>query len=205
MPGEPATLLIHGILASDVAQRNDRLPVLAALRSTTRRFAPSLHRPPSPAQDGPINSVAGSPGIGEVQMGTSLSSDDIEALAKAIAREVVRELTALASPPVVVQPKRTVFEVGPITVDVDRHEVTVEEKLVAYKPREFALIEALARNAGRVLTREAILAAAWPEDVAMHIDDRTVDVHIRRVRAALGVHRDRIETISGLGYRLRDR
>jgi len=39
----------------------------------------------------------------------------------------------------------------------------------------------------------------------MNIDDRTVDTHIRRVRAALGVHSDRIETVIGLGYRLRDR
>ncbi len=138
-------------------------------------------------------------------MGTALSLEDINALAKAIAREVVLELNLLANPPVAMQPKRTIFEVGPITVDVERHEVTVEEKLVAYKPREFALIEALARNAGHVLTREAILAAAWPEDVAMNIDDRTVDTHIRRVRAALGVHSDRIETVIGLGYRLRDR
>jgi len=94
-------------------------------------------------------------------MGTALSLEDINALAKAIAREVVLELNLLANPPVAMQPKRTIFEVGPITVDVERHEVTVEEKLVAYKPREFALIEALARNAGHVLTREAILAAAW--------------------------------------------
>jgi len=195
-----------GFLASDVAQRNDRLPVLAALRSTTRRFAPSLRCPPSPARDGPINSVAGSPGIGEVQMGTSLSSNDIEILAKAIAREVVRELSSLANPPVAPQSKRTVIEAGPITVDSDRHEAIVDGKLVTMKRREFAVLKALAQSAGHVLTREMLLSAAWPEDVAMRItDDRTVDVHIKRVRDALGAQRDRLETVVGVGYRLRDR
>jgi len=139
-------------------------------------------------------------------MGTSLSSNDIEILAKAIAREVVRELSSLANPPVAPQSKRTVIEAGPITVDSDRHEAIVDGKLVTMKRREFAVLKALAQSAGHVLTREMLLSAAWPEDVAMRItDDRTVDVHIKRVRDALGAQRDRLETVVGVGYRLRDR
>lgn len=71
---------------------------------------------------------------------------------------------------------------------------------------EFALLAALAKNAGRVLSRAQLLELAWPHDVAVAIeDDRTVDVHIRRIRRALGAGARRIETIPSVGYRLSDR
>jgi len=142
-------------------------------------------------------------------MGSALSIDDlntIDALAKAIAWEVVHQLTQLANPTVIVQPTRDVFEVGPIKIDVDRHEATIEGHVLDFTPREFAVLAALARNAGHVLTRETLLEVAWPEAAMLRMEsNRTVDVHIRRIRRALGPQWDRIETITGLGYKLRDR
>ncbi len=68
------------------------------------------------------------------------------------------------------------------------------------KTREFALLAALALNLGRVLTREQLLSSAWPDPE--RVDNRTVDVHVRRVRVALGSAASLIETVHGVGYKL---
>jgi DNA-binding response OmpR family regulator len=143
-------------------------------------------------------------------MGTLFSSDNpaaIGALAKAIAREVVRELAEAKHLPAIVepQPAGAVFRVGPIVVDVERHEATVHGRLMTLKPREFALVAALAHNAGKVLSRTKLIELAWPQDGICVDSDRTVDVHVRRLRAHLGAERGWLETIFGLGYKLRDR
>ena len=65
--------------------------------------------------------------------------------------------------------------------------------------KEFALLEELARNQGRVMTREVLLDRVW--GLAYYGDSRTLDVHIRRLRQKLG-EPDLIETITGVGYRL---
>jgi len=154
------------------------------------------------------SAAAGAAGRGGQDLGASFSADEIAELAKAIAREVVHELAAFAKPPSVVPANdaRTVFEAGPIVVDIKRHEVRVAGRETALKPREFALITALARNAGQVLSRETLLELACPDDVALNLENnRSVDVHIRRLRIALGDKRGMIQTISGLGYKLLDR
>lgn len=155
-----------------------------------------------------LSAAAGAAGRGGQDLGASFSANEIAELAKAIAREVVRELAALANPPTIVPPNdaRTVFEAGPIVVDIKRHEVRVAGRETALKPREFALIAALARNAGQVLSRETLLELAWPDDGALNLENnRSVDVHIRRLRIALDDKRGMIQTISGLGYKLLDR
>ncbi len=143
-------------------------------------------------------------------MGTLFSSDDpvaIGALAKAIAREIVRELAAAKDLLAVVQPQPvgTVFKAGPIVVDVERHEATVHGRLMTLKPREFALVAALAHNAGKVLSRDKLIELAWPQDGIGVDNDRTVDVHVRRLRTQLGADRGWLQTIVGLGYKLKDR
>jgi DNA-binding response OmpR family regulator len=64
---------------------------------------------------------------------------------------------------------------------------------------ELRLLEVLASTPGRVWSRQALLAEAWPEgDVQL----RTIDVHVRRLREKLGPHSDLIETVRGVGYRV---
>ncbi len=87
-------------------------------------------------------------------------------------------------------------------IDRERREVEIDGRKLRLKPREFALLETLARRPGRVFRREELLAAAWPED-GLSVNDRTVDVHVARLRRLLGDRR--IRTAPGIGYAIEDR
>jgi phosphate regulon transcriptional regulator PhoB len=91
--------------------------------------------------------------------------------------------------------------VGAVSLDPARHAVTVAGKTVELTPKEFDLLHALLTAAGRVLTREFLLNRVWGYARADEIESRTVDVHIRRLRAKLGAEERRIATIKGVGYR----
>ncbi len=66
------------------------------------------------------------------------------------------------------------------------------------KPREFALLETLARRPGIVFSRERCITLAWPDDT--DAIDRTVDVHVARLRRILGRDTVNIRTVPGVGY-----
>jgi len=90
---------------------------------------------------------------------------------------------------------------GGVSLDVARHLVTVDGSAVELTPKEFDLLHALLEAAGRVLSREHLLNRVWGYSRADEIESRTVDVHIRRLRAKLGAEERRIVTIKGVGYR----
>ena len=69
-------------------------------------------------------------------------------------------------------------------------------------PTEFKVLEMFMRHPGRVYTRGQILSAIWSDDRA--VDDRAVDVHIARLRDKMGSHGTLIETVRGVGYRIRE-
>lgn len=100
-----------------------------------------------------------------------------------------------------VQAKRTVLECGPITLDVSSHRVLVNDNEVDVTVTEFRILEDLLRNQGKVRDREQILMAAWGNSFEGY--SRTVDTHVRRLRAKLGGGAEMIETIRGVGYRAR--
>ena len=91
---------------------------------------------------------------------------------------------------------------GEVVIDVARHEVRVDGESVAFTATEMRLIHFLASHAGRVFTRDHLLARVVGEDAV--VVDRNIDVHIRALRKKLDRHRDLIETIRGVGYRFRD-
>jgi phosphate regulon transcriptional regulator PhoB len=91
--------------------------------------------------------------------------------------------------------------VGGVSLDTSRHVVTVDGRPVELTPKEFDLLHALLEAAGRVLSREHLLNRVWGYARADEIESRTVDVHIRRLRAKLGAEERRIVTIKGVGYR----
>ncbi len=92
--------------------------------------------------------------------------------------------------------------VGGIGLDVARHEASVGGTALALTPKEFDLLLALMQAAGRVLSREHLLHRVWGYARADEIESRTIDVHVRRLRAKLGDEGRRITTVKGVGYRL---
>ncbi len=91
---------------------------------------------------------------------------------------------------------------GELTVDFSRRRVTVGKSPVELTKTEFNLLRALMRARGRVLSRDAILDSSWGRD--FFVTPRTVDTHIRRLRAKLGSAGSYIETVRGVGYRFRE-
>ena len=140
-------------------------------------------------------------------MGFPFSAEDhdaIVAFAQIVATEVVTQLGAMTNPRVCVvdEPLADVITVGALVIDTKAYDVTDDGLPVNLKPREYSLLLALARGAGHAFTREKLLELAWPMDAAIKTDDRTVDVHIRRLRVKLRSSASRIETVNSVGYRL---
>lgn len=94
------------------------------------------------------------------------------------------------------------IEIDGLRLDPTSHRVTGHQKIVDLGPTEFRLLHFFMTNAERVHTRSQLLDKVWGDRV--FVEDRTVDVHIRRLRNALAVsgHQDLIQTVRGSGYRL---
>ena len=94
------------------------------------------------------------------------------------------------------------IEINGLRLDPTSHRVTGHQKIVDLGPTEFRLLHFFMTNAERVHTRSQLLDKVWGDRV--FVEDRTVDVHIRRLRNALAVsgHQDLIQTVRGSGYRL---
>ena len=94
------------------------------------------------------------------------------------------------------------LESGPVRMDVDRHVVTVRGDQIQLPLKEFELLEVLLRNTGRVLTRMQLIDRVWGADYVG--DTKTLDVHIKRLRAKVEVdpgNPRHIITVRGLGYK----
>ena len=94
------------------------------------------------------------------------------------------------------------IEVSGLRLDPTTHRVTGKDKIIDLGPTEFRLLHFFMSNAERVHTRSQLLDKVWGDRVV--VEDRTVDVHIRRLRNALSIsgHEDLIQTVRGAGYRL---
>jgi len=135
-------------------------------------------------------------------VGLSIGADDY--LVKPFSpRELVARIKALLR-----RPRAAPATGGPagLAVDAQRHEVVVDDRPVALTVIEFALLAALAREPGVVLTREQLLDRVWGQDFVG--DDHLLDVHIAKLRRKLGDEAGEprfVETVRGVGFRLRDR
>lgn len=94
---------------------------------------------------------------------------------------------------------------GPLSLDVNAHQVTMDGGELNLTPTEFRLLQALLERRGRTQSRRQLLERAWDveSEVADRIQTRTVDMHVRRLRAKLGRVGDWVETIRGFGYRIK--
>jgi two-component system alkaline phosphatase synthesis response regulator PhoP len=102
--------------------------------------------------------------------------------------------------------KKTVAEkelkIGPLIINSEKYVVTIDNNQKFFPRKEFQLLEYLASNPGKVFNRETLLKDVWGGDV--YVVDRTIDVHIRKIREKLGNHSELIETIKGIGYRFKN-
>jgi two-component system phosphate regulon response regulator PhoB len=98
-----------------------------------------------------------------------------------------------------------VLRAGPLSVDVNSHQVLLDGEELHLTPTEFRLLRSLVERKGRTQSRRQLLERAWSVDshISDRIQTRTVDMHIRRLRGKLGRVGDWIETVRGFGYRLR--
>ncbi len=96
-----------------------------------------------------------------------------------------------------VQNKLVTF--GPIRIDLDAHELKINDKEIVLTALEFKLLQHLVKRKGRVQTREQLLGDVW--GYSAEVTTRTVDTHIKRLREKLGNTSDYIQTIRGVGYR----
>jgi two-component system response regulator RegX3 len=99
--------------------------------------------------------------------------------------------------------EQDLLEVGPIRLNIGKHQVFVSGNPVALPLKEFELLEFLMRNSGRVLTRSQLIDRVWGGDY--YGDTKTLDVHIKRLRAKVEsdpANPILIQTIRGLGYKL---
>lgn len=95
-----------------------------------------------------------------------------------------------------------VLRTGELTIDIPKHEARYEGTLIDLTPLEFRLLRDLAERAGRVQGRHDLLERVWQYQSG--VETRTVDTHIKRLREKLGGAAQYIETIRGIGYRMRD-
>ncbi|MFT4043557.1 MAG: response regulator transcription factor [Gordonia sp. (in: high G+C Gram-positive bacteria)] len=96
-----------------------------------------------------------------------------------------------------------ILEAGPVRMDVERHIVAVEGRVITLPLKEFDLLEYLLRNAGRVLTRGQLIDRVWGADYVG--DTKTLDVHVKRLRSKIEpdpASPKHLITVRGLGYKL---
>ncbi len=93
-----------------------------------------------------------------------------------------------------------ILEAGDLTMDIDKHEVYIKDRLVSLTYKEFEVLKTLLQYKRKVITRDYLLNHVWGFD---HIGEtRTVDVHVRYLRKKLGIENEIIQTIRGIGYKI---
>ncbi|MBN1301726.1 MAG: response regulator transcription factor [Melioribacteraceae bacterium] len=98
--------------------------------------------------------------------------------------------------------KKTKISIGPLEIDHEKYVVFLDGDQMVFPRKEFEILSFLASNPGRVYPRERILNDVWGNDV--YVVERTVDVHVRKIREKLGKYSDLIETVKGVGYRFKN-
>lgn len=120
-------------------------------------------------------------------------------------REVVARIKAIfrrsGAPPSDL-PADKVYEYRALRMDLARHEVRDDGLPVALTTKEFRILEALLGAVGRVMSREMILQKVWGGDT--YVTDRTVDVHVAKLRQKIPLLVKAIETVKDVGYKLRE-
>lgn len=135
-------------------------------------------------------------------VGLELGADDYVTKPYSKAELVARIRAVLRRQGESVETQDAILVAGPVHIDVERHQVKIDNNSVSLPLKEFELLEYLIRNTGRVLTRAQLIDRVWGSDYFG--DTKTLDVHVKRLRAK--IEKDPanpvyIQTIRGLGYK----
>ncbi|MDO4664952.1 MAG: response regulator transcription factor [Actinomycetaceae bacterium] len=152
--------------------------------------------------DVPIVMVTAKDDVVDVVLGLEIGADDYVTKPYQL-RELLARISAILRRSRDLPDAGKVLQVGPIEMDVGRHEVKVRGALVDMPLREFELLEYFLRNPERVLTRGQVMDRVWGED--WYGDQKTLDVHVKRLRSKIedDPHSPKIiVTVRGLGYRI---
>lgn len=95
----------------------------------------------------------------------------------------------------------SILTIGDLTIDREQYVIYLLDKKIVLPRKEFEILNYLAAKPGKVFPRSTILHDIWGADV--YVVDRTIDVHIRKIREKLGEAANLIETIKGVGYRFK--
>lgn len=98
--------------------------------------------------------------------------------------------------------KQNYIKIGPIEINRENFTVSIDKQNVFMPKKEFEILCYLASNPNKVFPREQILNDVWGNDI--YVVERTIDVHIRKIREKLGKYADLIETVKGVGYRFKN-
>jgi DNA-binding response OmpR family regulator len=98
----------------------------------------------------------------------------------------------------------SIIKVGPLIINTEKYEVSVDNEKVLLTTTEFKILEVLADGKGRVFTRDQLLKKKrlWGDDKLVY--DRTIDVHIKNLREKLGPAGNMIKTVRSIGYKLEE-
>ena len=191
LPPSPKTfdLVVLDILMPEV----DGLEVCRRLRASERAHVPVVFLS---SRDEEIDKVLGLEMGGDDYVTKPFSPRELAARVKAVLRraELVARPPAEAAPP---------LRVGPVTLDLARHEVRCGELTLRLTVTEFGLLAALMERPGVVLSRGQLMERAYAYDNL--ITERTIDTHVKRVRKKFrDAGHDPVETVHGVGYKLRE-
>ena len=112
-------------------------------------------------------------------------------------RVLMSRIKALLRRQLIVEDTDKIIKVKDLIIDKDKYHVIKDGKIIVFPKKEFELLTLLVSKADKVLSREEIFTKVWGEDVV--VGDRTIDVHIRKIREKLEI--DNIRTIKGVGYK----
>ncbi len=133
-------------------------------------------------------------------LGLGLGADDYVTKPFSVKELVARIQAVLRRNEAREAPRKIVL--GPLALDLEKHEVTVDGRAIDLTATEFRILQLLASRRGRVFTRDQILDNLWGHEKA--VVDRTVDVHIRNLREKLGPAAGLIKNVRGVGYKVEE-
>ena len=131
-------------------------------------------------------------------VGFELGADDYVTKPFSV-RELILRVKVLLKKRLENSTNEQILAFGPITMNLDAHDVVVDGENITLTALEFKLLKHLLNRKGRVQTRDQLLGDVW--GYSSEVTTRTVDTHIKRLREKLGKPGDLIQTIRGVGYR----